>query len=160
MLFLVAEQCGYRGSGILQLLPHVGLLLVCQTHVALSAVFRPCLVEVSQQLPAAAYVVVGGVAYDGVYAFGELLLAVFVHVARHYQVHAVHSVARVCYDGCLAAWHEVQYALLRKSFQKQVHLLACQSGLISYHFLVDVRIVVEQRAVVAQQCRDEAFLKR
>ena len=59
----------------------------------------------------------------------------------------------------LLAWYEVQDSSFREICQHLVDVLFLDAALSGHLALADELIVGEQSSVVAQECRDDAFLK-
>ena len=128
---------------------------VTQTDVAETAVVVFSLTEVAEQLSATADAVVGGISNDGSYALTELRQALLVDCRRELQQLLVLPPLGIAYVGRLLLGYEVQDMPLTETFEYLVHLVRLQGCLTGKESLVDVVVVGEQTAIVAQKRRDD-----
>ncbi len=107
-------------------------------------------VEVAQQLARAAGVGVRGVEPHGADSLGEKVAPIFIDTFRNDDVLARLAPLRVGDGGHGALRNEVQDVLFGERFQRLIGLVGREVSVVGDALEVDVGVVGEQTAVVAQ----------
>ena len=147
---LVGQRGHYPGLGGVNLPFAARVHAMCAANVALSAVIRAHLAEIPQQLSAAAYVVVLGIAYHGINAFGVLALAVVVYIVGEHQAFGFLPPLQIADVRYLLSWYVAYDVPPCQVFQYHVNAVARQSCLLLDEAFLDIAEVGEQTAVIPQ----------
>ena len=136
---------------------HHPLRTVAETDIALAAVVVVLFAKVAKQLTAAADVVVGGIANHGMDTVGILCLTLLVDDGHELDMLLVLASLGITDVRCLLLWDEVEDMALAEALEDHVNLLGLQAALLGDEGLVDIIIIGEESAVVAQQGRDDTL---
>ena len=124
---------------------------VTQTDIAQSAVVAVRLSEVLQKLAATTDMIVCGVCDDGGNTLAELRQTLFIDGRRELQELLVFPSLGIADVGCLLLGDEVEDVTLAETDERLIELLWLQASLTGDEVFVDVMVVGEESAVVAQQ---------
>ena len=155
----IAEQVENLLHGTIEArLRDLPLFTVAQADIALTAVMAVLLAEIAQQLTAPAYPVVGGVADHGMNTLCELRLTILIDGGHQLDVLLVFTSLGIPDVWRFLLWDEVKDVPLAETFKDHVDLMGLEAALRGEETLVDIVVVGEESAVVAQQGCDDFLL--
>lgn len=129
--------------------------MVGPAHVTMSAILAFGLTKVSQELAAAAHLVVGCIVHHGIDALDILFLAFIVD--RRREVDIVLTVAQPCDKRLLALRYEVDDVTGAERSEHLVHFLLFKAAVHGDLCLLNVLVIGKQSSVKPQDCRDDLF---